>query len=119
MVFQLSQAALDIVSGFATVTALDTPPPGPGSGPPKMVQAHFPFTPPTSEAQELSLMVKEAKVLFQKAINDLGASVMLEACVIGEAQRAGTITRPLRMQSPILCARSCRSRGNRGARRRP
>jgi len=38
MVFKLSQAALDIVSGFATVTALDTPPPGPGAGKPKMVQ---------------------------------------------------------------------------------
>jgi hypothetical protein len=36
-----------------------------------MVQAHFPFTPPTSEAQELSLTVKEAKLLFQQAINDL------------------------------------------------
>jgi len=71
MVFKLSQAALDIVSGFATVTALDTPPPGPGAGKPKMVQVQFPFTPPVVEAQELNLMVKETKLLLQQAINDL------------------------------------------------
>jgi hypothetical protein len=71
MVFKLSQAATDIVSGFATVTALDTPPPGPGAGPPKMVQAHFPFTPPVHEVDELKQMVAAAKVVLQQAINDL------------------------------------------------
>jgi hypothetical protein len=71
MVFKLSQAALDIVSGFATVTALDTPPLGPGAGKPKMVQVQFPFTPPPSEVDELKQMVVQGKTVLQQAINDL------------------------------------------------
>jgi hypothetical protein len=71
MAFVLSQAAADMVSGFATVTAQDTPPPGPGAGSPKMVQVRFPFTPPATVAQELAAMVKATKVVLQQAINDL------------------------------------------------
>src|SRR5262249_28858984 len=50
-------------------------PPPPGSPPaaalPKTVQVRFAFTPPAVESQELSLLVKQAKLLLQQAANDL------------------------------------------------
>ena len=78
MTFHLSQAEIDLVSGSATVSGTEPAPPGPpppGSPPaaalPKTVQVRFAFTPPAVESQELSLMVKQAKLLFQQAANDL------------------------------------------------
>jgi hypothetical protein len=78
MVFKLSQAAIDLVSGTATVTALEGPPAGPpppGSPPaaatPKKVEVRFAFTPPAAEADELKQMVTQAKALLQQAANDL------------------------------------------------
>ena len=78
MTFHLSQADIDLVSGQATVSGTEPAPPGPpppGSPPaaalPKTVQVRFAFTPPAVESQELSLMVKQAKLLLQQAANDL------------------------------------------------
>jgi hypothetical protein len=78
MTFHLSQADIDLVSGQATVSGTEPAPPGPpppGSPPaaalPKTVQVRFAFTPPAVELQELSLMVKQAKLLLQQAANDL------------------------------------------------
>ena len=78
MTFHLSQAEIDLVSGSATVSGTEPAPPGPpppGSPPaaalPKTVQVRFAFTPPAVESQELSLMVKQAKLLLQQAANDV------------------------------------------------
>jgi hypothetical protein len=78
MTFHLSQADIDLVSGQATVSGTEPAPPGPpppGSPPaaalPKTVQVRFAFIPPAVESQELSLMVKQAKLLLQQAANDL------------------------------------------------
>src|SRR6516165_5088411 len=50
-------------------------PPPPGSPPatslPKTVQVRFAFTPPAVESQEMSLLVKQAKLVLQQAANDL------------------------------------------------
>jgi hypothetical protein len=75
--FHLSQAEIDLVSGSATVAGTEPAPgpPPPGSPPaaalPKTVQVRFAFTPPAVESQELSLLVKQAKLLLQQAANDL------------------------------------------------
>jgi hypothetical protein len=78
MVFNLSRAEIDLLSGTATVMASEPAPPGPppaGSPPaaalPKMVQVRFAFIPPAAEADELKQMVTEAKALLQQAANDL------------------------------------------------
>jgi hypothetical protein len=71
MVFKLNQAAIDLFSGFATVTAQEQTPPGPTGERFKMVRVEFPFTPPAAEANELQQMVTQAKALFQQAANDL------------------------------------------------
>ena len=78
MVFKLNQAEIDLVSGMATVSGSEAAPPGPpppGSPPaaalPKTVQVRFAFIPPASESQELSMLVKQAKLLLQQAANDL------------------------------------------------
>jgi hypothetical protein len=71
MTFKLSQATTGVISGFATVAAVEDPPSGPGASKPKMVQVRFPFMVPAAEAEDLKKMIIEAKRLLQETINDL------------------------------------------------